>query len=188
MTYGYSQQLNTDFYTEKLPNLHQIAAKRPTGGGIVFHQPGDLTYCLVADSRFFSKSIQTSCSDIHQIISNMLADLNIVTTIAKQHTMPHLKNPFEKICFATPSRYELVTPSGHKIAGSAQRRGKHTLLQQGAIPLSSDYSFWAPYLKNPEEISRIKNKSTDISTLSGEKYEFLDLANKLIQRFKQIFG
>jgi lipoate-protein ligase A len=45
--------------------------------------------------------------------------------------------PPSPACFAAISRYEL-SATGRKLVGSAQKRGRHSLLQHGSIPLSMD--------------------------------------------------
>ncbi|HAR64323.1 MAG: hypothetical protein DKM50_10295 [Candidatus Margulisiibacteriota bacterium] len=190
ITYGYSQSLENDFYIEKIPNRTQIAAKRPTGGGIVFHNSGDLTYSIVTklETTRLPKGIEQSCTHIHKAIAGMLLELGIIASIAKSTLYNKNKHTFERICFATPARYELVTIQGQKIAGSAQKRGKKALLQQGTIPFSSDYSFWIPFCKNTGFITSLKSKSADMESLTTTNFTFDYLAKLLAAHFEKNLG
>lgn len=187
LTYGYSQQIEKELDMTRLPD-RAIIARRPTGGGIVFHTPGDLTYCLVADKQLFPVSIEESCAMIHRLIAATLAEFAIQCQIAKSTLSSNNgRDVFEKVCFATPSRYELVTMAGKKLAGSAQRRGKRTLLQQGTIPLLRPSESWKSLLFNPEVYDKLEKKSIWLNALTPHDVAYETVAEKLMARFKLEF-
>ena len=45
-------------------------------------------------------------------------------------------------CFVSPSRFDLVAPSGSKYAGAAQRRTRMGILHQGSIKLEAAQGSW----------------------------------------------
>ena len=45
-------------------------------------------------------------------------------------------------CFVSPSRFDLVAPSGSKYAGAAQRRTRCGILHQGSIKLEAANGDW----------------------------------------------
>ncbi len=102
---------------------------RPTGGGVVYHQPGELTYSLVLplDYPGLPKSIQASCNYLSEAILNALIKSGIDAELfGKKGTLR------SDLCFAAAEAYEIVY-EGKKIVGSAQRRGRKALLQQGTF-------------------------------------------------------
>jgi len=102
--------------------------RRWTGGGIVFHSD-DLTYSIVipASEAAFSESSMSVYEKIHDALRAALVRSGRDVELAA--------NGAQKIsdsCFANPVRGDVLS-NGRKIAGAAQRRTRHGLLQQGSI-------------------------------------------------------
>jgi len=118
------------------PNQLEIA-KRPTGGGIVFHRLGEFTYCLVLPLGHsgLPVGILESCNFLSQAILAALHQIGIEARLADGTA-----SPSADLCFAEPAAYEIVY-KGKKIVGSAQKRGKHALLQQGTFNLELPQNF-----------------------------------------------
>ncbi len=112
--------------------------RRWTGGGIVFHGD-DLTYSIVipATDVAFGESSMQIYANVHQAISSALATRG-TTAPALYEGRPEKGsavidrryNP--ALCFSNPVQNDVVA-NGRKIAGAAQRRNRHGLLQQGSI-------------------------------------------------------
>ncbi len=102
--------------------------KRPTGGGAVFHD-GDLCYSLVMPESFLGKgsTLLTGYSMITRGLKNGLKLCGIDAGYGE--STAHSAQP---LCFNQALSYEL-TVNGRKLVGSAQRRAKGILLQQGSI-------------------------------------------------------
>jgi lipoyl(octanoyl) transferase len=106
--------------------------KRATGGGVVFHNEAEVTYSLVTalDDPLLPKGLIPSYKKISAAIVQALALIGIAAEISKQSVENRALNV--GLCFSVPAEYEIVV-NGKKIVGSAQKRGKKSLLQQGSI-------------------------------------------------------
>jgi len=102
--------------------------RRWTGGGIVFHGE-DLTYSLVipsSDSSFAESSISIY-EKVHKALGAGLV------AIGQQAELASISgSKVSESCFANPVRADVLS-NGRKVAGAAQRRTRHGLLQQGSI-------------------------------------------------------
>lgn len=118
---------------------HRIAlARRPTGGGIVFHI-WDLAFSFLMPAHHPRFSLNTL--DNYRFVNESVLE------IMKDYL--ELREPLEMIssnasstcetaaqfCMARPTIYDVVY-QGRKIAGAAQRRRKNGYLHQGTISLA----------------------------------------------------
>ena len=114
--------------------------RRWTGGGIVLHGE-DLTYAIVIPARdqAFAESSIVIYESIHRALCaslNRIGERAIVAggvdpvriTVVKQATV----SASTEHCFANPVRADVMV-NGRKVAGAAQRRTRHGVLQQGSI-------------------------------------------------------
>lgn len=137
ITYGYFIQ------PDKLLNLPQIQkkgidiARRPTGGGVVFHL-WDFAFSILIPSYFsrFSENSLDNYAFINQAVLNAVEEyledqlpLELIPSDAKA-----LDASCNHFCMAKPTKYDLVV-HGKKIAGAAQRKIKEGFLHQGTIAL-----------------------------------------------------
>ncbi|BBA79780.1 biotin/lipoate A/B protein ligase [cyanobacterium endosymbiont of Rhopalodia gibberula] len=105
--------------------------RRSTGGRAVLHQ-GDLTYGIITPIN------NRKTIDIYQQICQFLIKgwsalgIELDYGIAKRG---HIHNPS---CFNTVTVSDLITSDGSKLIGSAQLRGKQSVLQHGSMVLSTD--------------------------------------------------
>ena len=132
ITVGYHQR------PEKVLDLQRTEAAgikiitRPTGGRAVLHG-NDLTYSISAPTGFFrGAGITESYRVLSEALAAGLAEAGVDVTLARGQGSGHAPGP--KPCFASTARYEL-TWKGMKLVGSAQRRIRDGILQQGSIPL-----------------------------------------------------
>lgn len=102
--------------------------RRPTGGGAVIHDH-DLCYSMVIPEYYLGK--HTSLLDAYSIITAGFKlgfnECGIHVEYGTGNT-----NGVQPLCFSSALPYEL-TINGEKLVGSAQKRAKGILLQQGAI-------------------------------------------------------
>lgn len=133
-TYGYfidpSKHLNLD----KIQKNRLTLARRPTGGGIVFHI-WDLAFSFLmpASHPRFAKSALDNYRFVNEAVKESMQDFL------------QLRDPLELLpadysgpshfCMAKPTIYDVVH-QGRKIAGAAQRRRKNGYLHQGTISLA----------------------------------------------------
>ena len=105
--------------------------RRSTGGRAVLHQ-GDLTYGIITpiNDRITLEIYQQICQFLIKGWSSLGIKLDYGT--AKRG---YIHNPS---CFNTATVSDLITSDGSKLIGSAQRRGKKSILQHGSMVLSTD--------------------------------------------------
>lgn len=156
-TYGHFIEPQQWFDLEKLHSHHVSIARRPTGGGIVFHI-WDLAFSFLMPSAHRGFSLNT--------LENYRFVNEVVLDVMKQHF--HLQDSVELLaekdgprgadsahfCMAKPTQYDVVY-RGLKIAGAAQRRRKQGYLHQGTISLAfPDISLLHELLLSKEEVVR----------------------------------
>ncbi len=126
--------------------------KRPTGGRAVWH--GDeLTYSLVIGERhpMVSGGTSESLRNVAGILlealraSGVPAELNRTERELTHRGRKH--NP----CFTSHGRWEIVTPDGRKMVGSAQARRGGVFLEHGSILFTNQQHMAAEYLPVEEE-------------------------------------
>lgn len=118
---------------EAAPSEGYAIVRRPTGGGVVFHDV-DLTYTVVVPaSHVINKADRIESYRIfHRAVRWALATLGINSELAADQAPCADRSIMQ--CFTTPTRYD-VLGTGGKYAGSAQRRGREGILHQGSIKL-----------------------------------------------------
>lgn len=180
---GYSQK------AEKLLNLDAARefnfdiVKRPTGGGIVFHNEDEVTYTLILPYDFpgLPKGSATTYKYISQIVVDALNKLGINAEIAAGKKSERRS---ADLCFTYPAEYEIVA-NDKKIVGSAQKRGKRGFLQHGSIFVSRrDFDKFEKVLKNPSEAAL--EKAISIEEVLGHKLSFEEISSALRESFKKL--
>lgn len=136
-TYGYfvkpSDFLNLDGVEKRGLQL----AKRPTGGGIVFHV-WDLAFSVLVPAehpQFSEKTLDNYAfvnNSVLAAVSDFLKNRPALELIQKD--APALDASCERFCMAQPTQYDVIF-QGRKIAGAAQRKTKRGFLHQGTIAL-----------------------------------------------------
>lgn len=132
-TYGYF--IDPKDYLKDKKELH--LARRPTGGGILFHI-WDLSFSVLVPSEHpgYSEDVMKNYHFINDAV------LEAVKSFLKNETAVHLLpiNPValdkycEHFCFAKPTKYDVMI-GGKKVAGAAQRRKRNGFLHQGSISI-----------------------------------------------------
>jgi lipoate-protein ligase A len=115
-------------------------ARRPTGGGAIFHAQ-EVTYSASVPASHAWYDLMPL--DLYRKISEAIADglrrLGAAVTFAPggpQRLRAADGRPLRMACFASSARNELLC-NGKKIAGSAQRRFREGALQHGSILLGA---------------------------------------------------
>jgi lipoate-protein ligase A len=137
-TYGHftkpEQHLDLSVCEEKKLKL----AKRPTGGGIIFHISDWAFSALVpADHSYFSLNTLEN----YALINNLVIDA-VQKFLGRQYTPSLLEQePVPRdaacrhFCMAKPTKYDVII-DGRKVGGAAQRRTKEGFLHQGTISIA----------------------------------------------------
>ncbi len=123
ITYGYNQKI------EELIDPNQYKGwqvfKRPTGGGIVFHQVGEISFSMVLSRD--GLNVPQAVAQTSKRVADYLKGLGMKIKVSEsKHS--HRAN----FCTDFISSYE-ITFDGKKLVGIAQRFGKKSILQQGTM-------------------------------------------------------
>jgi len=136
-TYGYFTDPAQLLNLEKAKAFSLQLARRPTGGGIIFHL-WDMAFSVV---------VPASCSEFSTNTLENYAFVNRAVLAAVEEflgTAPALSltpddfAPWDQasshFCMAKPTKYDVMW-QGKKVAGAAQRKTKKGFLHQGSIAL-----------------------------------------------------
>lgn len=104
--------------------------KRPTGGGIVFHQTNDVSFCLVAPlGESAPKDPDCYIKILAEMILEQLVRSGIQAELATEGTdRPQLR----AFCFSHSEKFEIVV-QGKKLVGFGQKIGRQAVLIQGNL-------------------------------------------------------
>jgi lipoate-protein ligase A len=136
-TYGYFVDPADFFCIEAVEKAGLSLARRPTGGGIIFHLWDFAFSALVPSSHErFSENTMENYAFINQAVLQVVQDfLGVQGELELTPTDAALLGKgCERFCMAKPTRYDVMW-HGKKIAGAAQRKTKHGFLHQGSISL-----------------------------------------------------
>lgn len=136
LTYGHFTN-PFDYLEEEYIQKEQLRmARRPTGGGIIFHLT-DLAFSILVPAvhpRFSINSLEN-----YAFINSMTAEA--ISAFTRQNLKPQLcklenctTRDIPSFCMAKPTCYDLMV-GGKKVGGAAQRRTKWGYLHQGSISL-----------------------------------------------------
>ncbi len=173
---GYSQDPNIELNQSNCREHGIEIVKRPTGGGIVFHNEYEATYSLICDKddpRLPAGMIESYIT-ISEIVIKALRKFGVNAEISSSR-----HNESARLCFSYPATYE-ITLDGVKIVGSAQKRGKKALLQQGSIFVKNSTLKPADFIRNCVDFNSIYD-------LCGVEINNKDLAKVLAEEFKRAF-
>ncbi|MGK7954286.1 MAG: biotin/lipoate A/B protein ligase family protein [Crocosphaera sp.] len=156
---GYLQKKYPDYWDNLIWKKEPLdIVIRPTGGRAVLHQ-GDLTYMVVMslDNR------QTLA--IYQDICTFLIQGWKILGIPLQYGTAKRGYIHNSSCFNTATIADLITAEGSKLMGSAQRRGKRSILQHGSMVLSTDKALFEMIFNQvaPWNLTLMEQLSTDYS-------------------------
>lgn len=136
-TYGYFVDPSMFLDSDKIRRHQLQLAKRPTGGGIIFHIC-DFAFSVLIPAAHPGFSVNTL--DNYAFVNGMVAQAiqrfssNTLSTQLLQTEAGPLDPSCRCFCMAKPTIYDLMI-SGRKVGGAAQRRVKQGLLHQGTLCL-----------------------------------------------------
>ena len=157
--------------------------RRPTGGQAVLHID-ELTYSValpLADPRARGDILE-SCARLSAGLVRALEILGVVGATARRR--PHPPQARGPVCFETTADFE-VAVGGRKLIGSAQRRGRGTLLQHGALPLWGDITRICPLLVPPADPQRVAARATTLEAVLGRRITWEKAAEAMTEGFAQ---
>jgi len=137
LTYGYFIDPALHLNLDVLQSYGWQAARRPTGGGILFHV-SDLPFSVLIPARHpsFSLNPLDNYAFINQRVAEAVAHFALPSPVPQLLITPPFSSSKEcsPFCMATPSQYDLMI-QGKKVGGAAQRRTKQGFLHQASLSL-----------------------------------------------------
>ncbi|HEY5234760.1 MAG TPA: hypothetical protein VIJ14_01170 [Rhabdochlamydiaceae bacterium] len=162
-------------------------ARRPTGGGVVFHL-WDLAFSVLVPAK--SKLFSTNTLDNYNLVNRVVKDVvKEFIDISDEVGLIADDAPFQDqtcthFCMARPTKYDVML-QGKKIAGAAQRKTKDGFLHQGTIALlRPDPELLGAVL--PSEAVREAMMQTTFALLSDQK-ELKEGRRELCEHLKRQF-
>ena len=134
LSLGYFQAWNERFGHR--PSEQCPLVRRPSGGGAILHDH-ELTYSLALPmSHPAAHDVQQLYDDVHATLIDTLrelgADASLFADLPEQQQLDYNARAF--LCFERRAAGDVVI-GHHKVAGSAQRRYRHGVLQHGSVIL-----------------------------------------------------
>ena len=135
-TYGYFVRIERLINMDKAKERNLDLARRPTGGGIVFHI-WDFAFSVLipASHSAFSLNPLASYAFVNERVKRAISFFLKADVELANDSLSDLRGERGNFCMAKPTKYDVMW-QGKKIAGAAQRRVKDGLLHQGTIALS----------------------------------------------------
>lgn len=126
-TYGYFMKVG-----EFVQPGHGVdLARRPTGGGMVFHTH-DLAFSVLVPASHEGFSDNTM--ECYKFVNDAVARAVKGGGLLPEEPIP-LDEASRNFCMAKPTKYDVMI-DGRKVAGAAQRKKKQGFLHQGTISLA----------------------------------------------------
>ncbi len=135
ITYGYFLKPERWLDLAELERRGIDLARRPTGGGAVFHL-WDYAFSLLlpASHPAFQAGVLASYQWVNERVMTALAPLLNREALLIREDMEPAAAETTHFCMARPTQYDVVLGT-RKVVGAAQRRTKEGLLHQGTIAL-----------------------------------------------------
>jgi lipoate-protein ligase A len=190
VTYGYFIDPKKHFREKSLKENKIYLARRPTGGGIVFHSwDYAFSFLLPANHPKFSLNPLENYQFVNQIV------LEVVHQFLKSKSiLGFYKEKEEKkqskvfFCMSKPTIYDLII-NGKKIVGAAQRKAKSGFLHQGMISLfPPDWNCIEDVLISGRDVcSEMKKNSAFLLESQPDKYQEESLKQHLQEMLTEKF-
>jgi lipoate-protein ligase A len=151
LTIGYFQKAERDLDQRVCRREEIPIVRRITGGRAVLHG-NDLTYCVASGAQVaeLPSTIRGSFLAISRGFIEGFRRLGVEADAVRAPVKETDRSP---LCFMSRSWYE-ITCKGRKIIGSAQRRWKDGMLQQGSLLLGFDPEGYYQFFRFPDETRR----------------------------------
>jgi lipoate-protein ligase A len=131
VTYGYFIRPETVLDLDEAKKRGLDLARRPTGGGVVFHL-WDLAFSVLVPARSPLFSVETL--DNYRLINGVVQEM-VSKWLGKEVELARMEEARSDFCMAGPTKYDVVM-GGKKVAGAAQRKTRDGFLHQGTISLT----------------------------------------------------
>ena len=182
LTYGYFTDPAKHLNLEALKQHLISPARRPTGGGIIFHLC-DFAFSIVipANHPRFSLNTLKNYEWINTFTAEAIAQFSNHALHPKLFSpQPSYQSNCTSFCMANPTQFDLIL-KGKKVGGSAQRKTKRGLLHQGSISLQfpSKTLLLDVLKKGPAIVNAMEENSYCLLPDSATTEEFLNAKAQL---------
>lgn len=184
-TYGYFIKPEKYLNFEGVKKHGLELAKRPTGGGIVFHL-SDLAFSVLLPKSHpgFSLNTMNNYAFINEIVSEA-----IIKFMGKSGLTVGLlpQEPQESVleassfCMAKPTKYDVIL-NGLKVGGGAERLTKFGLLHQGTIALQIPCEEYLREILQSEDVLGCMKKNSYCLLKETDPESVLKAAKKEMQQ------
>ncbi len=190
ITYGYFFKPERWLNLEFLKNQGVDLARRPTGGGCVFHMC-DFAFSILIPASYPAFSLNTleNYAFINRMVITVLRRFllgNPQFKLLSEETPPK-EGAFTHFCMAKPTKYDVML-DGKKVAGAAQRKTKEGYLHQGTIFLTK---MAEPFLRDLLSVrvvaDGIRDNSFPLLEGSPTTEEILSARKTLSTLFEDVF-
>ncbi len=134
-TYGYFTKPEAFLNLEKARARSLDLAKRPTGGGIIFHNC-DLAFSVLVPATH--PAFSSNPLDNYAFVNNRVIEAIQPMVTSSPELLTEDPKPLDAhckhFCMAKPTKYDVMI-AGKKIGGAAQRKTRDGYLHQGSIAL-----------------------------------------------------
>lgn len=151
-TYGYFIDPDKFLRREGVEKRSIQLARRPTGGGILFHLY-DFAFSILIPASHPNYSLNTldNYRFINELVARAITPLTEGVNFYQDKEGPSSKS-CASFCMAHPTQYDIMI-GGRKMGGAAQRRTKQGFLHQGSLSLvAPDVDFLADVLLQEREV------------------------------------
>lgn len=163
--------------------------RRPTGGRAILHTD-ELTYAVAAPESEprVAGGVMDAYHRLSQGLVQGLRRLGIPADEAPGNT--RTARDVSAACFEVPSAYEICV-DGHKLMGSAQRRGRGMVLQHGTLPLYGDLTRIVDCLaiQYPAPRERLRSQllhhAVTVEQALGRRVPFAEAAQTMAEGFAE---
>lgn len=197
LTYGYFIDPKKYLNLEELQKAGIAMARRPTGGGIIFHL-WDMAFSLLVPkgSPLFNENPIENYKSVHALLLKAMGRLwkDLGRGGLLEESAKAINASAEHFCMATPTKYDLMVKN-QKLAGAAQRKTRYGYLHQGTISLATpDYEKLKIWLLGGETLVEEMKKTSFITLdklidkLSDGDALFTRLQNHIINEYQQFLS
>lgn len=177
---GYHQRPDGVVDRARCHRLGVDIVRRPTGGGAVLHDM-EITYTVVATPA--QLGVRRPLDAYARIATALLAGLARYPIVGATLVLP--ETPVGRVdgfCFAQRAHYEIAV-HGAKLIGSAQRWGRHAILQHGSILLD-----WNPRWADVFRMRIDPGEFTTLRHVLGTAPDPERLIRCILWGFRRVFG
>lgn len=140
-TYGYFTDPSEHLCMKAVTDTGLQLARRPTGGGIIFHVT-DFAFSVAVPATHPAYSVNTldNYAFVNRVVIRVVTEYLLANRMANTLALfpgdvDSSNRRTRHFCMAKPTQYDVMLDR-RKVAGGAQRRTRHGFLHQGSISLA----------------------------------------------------